>query len=369
MKRNPLTEIHEGQVVVSGACIVGKPDAGAGITVELTPAQAGLLVNVSNLQGVAISAAAPSEGDALIYDTTNGWQPEAAAGGGGYWLQGTGYLYPATAGDSIRVGDSGLSFVSDTNTSLRRSASDTIEIVTGNVVRATVNNTGVTIPTLSVTTLNIAKILPTGGTSSSPEFSKESDPNTGVHLAGGDVLELVTGSVVRATVNNTGVTIPTLSVTTLNIDKVQPTGGTSSAPEFSKTTDPNTGVHLAGGDVLEIVAGSNPVVSVIPNSVTLGLDTLDKVAFFGGTPVNRQAEITDELADNLTTITHTSPVTPDYSIQDLTDSGGFGFATKDEGNTILAQIRELQLQVKNLRTRNIQLENTLVAYNLIPDAD
>jgi hypothetical protein len=72
----------------------------------------------------------------------------------------------------------------------------------------------------------------------------------------------------------------------------------------------------------------------------------------------QQAEITDEL----TTITHTAPGAPDYAIQDLTDSGGFGFATKDEGNSVLAVIANLQARVN-------ELETTLVNMGFLVDAD
>jgi hypothetical protein len=53
----------------------------------------------------------------------------------------------------------------------------------------------------------------------------------------------------------------------------------------------------------------------------------------------------------LTTITHTAPGTPDYAVQDLTNSGGFGFATKDEGNTVLSVIARLQTRVNELETK------------------
>lgn len=83
-----------------------------------------------------------------------------------------------------------------------------------------------------------------------------------------------------------------------------------------------------------------------------------KMGFYGVTPVARQTELTDEL----TTITHTAPGTPDYAIQDLTDTGGFGFKTKDEGNSVLAVIANLQTRVK-------ELEDKLTAYGLLTDAD
>jgi hypothetical protein len=82
------------------------------------------------------------------------------------------------------------------------------------------------------------------------------------------------------------------------------------------------------------------------------------IGFFGVTATTRQTELTDEL----TTITHTAPGVPDYAIQDLTNSSGYGFVTKDEGNSVLAVIA-------NLQTRVNELETKLTAYGLLQDAD
>ena len=83
-----------------------------------------------------------------------------------------------------------------------------------------------------------------------------------------------------------------------------------------------------------------------------------KVSFFGVTAVTRQTELTDEL----TSITHTAPGTPDYAVQDLTNVTPFGFVTKDEGNTVLSVIANLQARVNELETK-------MTAYGLLQDAD
>jgi len=57
------------------------------------------------------------------------------------------------------------------------------------------------------------------------------------------------------------------------------------------------------------------------------------------------------LTAQLTSLTHTAPGTPDYALQDLTDTGGFGFKTKDEGNSVLAVILNLQTRVAELEAR------------------
>jgi len=61
----------------------------------------------------------------------------------------------------------------------------------------------------------------------------------------------------------------------------------------------------------------------------------------------------------LTTITSTAPGTADFAIQDLIDTTPFGFATKDEGNTVLAVIANLQARVA-------ELESKLNVYGILP---
>lgn len=53
----------------------------------------------------------------------------------------------------------------------------------------------------------------------------------------------------------------------------------------------------------------------------------------------------------LTTLTHTSPTTPDYAIQNLTTTTPFGFVTADEGNSVLSVVKNLQLRVAALESR------------------
>ena len=57
------------------------------------------------------------------------------------------------------------------------------------------------------------------------------------------------------------------------------------------------------------------------------------------------------LTAQLTTITSTAPGTPDYAIQDLVNSSAYGFVTKDEGNTVLSVIANLQDRVSQLESR------------------
>lgn len=66
----------------------------------------------------------------------------------------------------------------------------------------------------------------------------------------------------------------------------------------------------------------------------------------------------DAITSQDTTITYTAPFTPDYAIQDLTLLTPYGFKTKDEGNTVLKVIANLQARVQ-------ELENTLIAAGIL----
>jgi len=71
------------------------------------------------------------------------------------------------------------------------------------------------------------------------------------------------------------------------------------------------------------------------------------ISFYAGTPVVRGAALTTQL----TSITHTAPGTPDYAIQNMTQTTPWGFATQDEGNTVLSVILNLQTRVAELEAR------------------
>ena len=68
--------------------------------------------------------------------------------------------------------------------------------------------------------------------------------------------------------------------------------------------------------------------------------------FFGTTPVAKGAALTTAL----TSITATAPGTPDYAIANLTSTTPFGFASADEGQTVLTVIANLQARVNQLET-------------------
>ena len=84
-----------------------------------------------------------------------------------------------------------------------------------------------------------------------------------------------------------------------------------------------------------------------PDGGQVGTSATELVGFWGATPVDQPAALTAQL----TSITHTAPGTPDYAIQDLTNSSAYGFVTKDEGNTVLSVIANLQARLAQVEAR------------------
>jgi hypothetical protein len=101
----------------------------------------------------------------------------------------------------------------------------------------------------------------------------------------------------------------------------------------------------ANGD-MTLVEGNN-IITGTTTGTKIGTATTQKIGFYNVTPVVQPTALTTKL----TQITHTAPGTPDYAIQDLTNSSGYGFVTKDEGNSVLKVILNLQTRVDELETK------------------
>jgi hypothetical protein len=97
---------------------------------------------------------------------------------------------------------------------------------------------------------------------------------------------------------------------------------------------------------------------VLPTStgVKIGTSTSQLLGFWNATPVNQP----DALTAGLTTVTFTAPGTADYAIQDFVDvqgdgSKGFSFKNKDEANTVLKVVANLQTKVEEIESRMEEL--------------
>lgn len=105
----------------------------------------------------------------------------------------------------------------------------------------------------------------------------------------------------------------------------------------------NSAVTLTGNRYLQIGSPSgNYLTTVAVTAPITGDGTLASPL-----GMTQAAAITAQL----TTVTHTAPGTPDYSIQDLVQNTGYGFVTKDEGNSTLSVIANLQTRVSELEAR------------------
>lgn len=85
-----------------------------------------------------------------------------------------------------------------------------------------------------------------------------------------------------------------------------------------------------------------------PDGTVLGTDSSDLIGFWGATPVDQPAALTAAL----TTITPADAEgTPDYAIAAITASSPYGFASAQEGITVLYVIQNLQARVAELEAR------------------
>jgi len=97
---------------------------------------------------------------------------------------------------------------------------------------------------------------------------------------------------------------------------------------------------------LQILDGRNIQLG-LGTGTKIGTATGQKLGFYNVTPVDQPAALTAQK----TSITHTAPGTEDFAIQDLTQTSPFGFVSKDEGNTVLAVILNLQTRLAEVEAR------------------
>lgn len=106
-----------------------------------------------------------------------------------------------------------------------------------------------------------------------------------------------------------------------------------------------TGLLTADGGIA-LNAGDDITIDGVGAGSKIG-QAASKIGLFGATPVVQPTALTAQL----TTITHTAPGAPDYALQDLVQNTGYGFVTKDEGNSTLAVIANLQARLASLETK------------------
>ena len=97
---------------------------------------------------------------------------------------------------------------------------------------------------------------------------------------------------------------------------------------------------------LQLLDSRNIIVGTTTGSKIATAST-QKLGFYGASPVDRP----DALTAQKTTITHTAPGVEDFALQDLVQNTGFGFATANEGNTLLTVIANLQGRLAQVEAR------------------
>ena len=105
-----------------------------------------------------------------------------------------------------------------------------------------------------------------------------------------------------------------------------------------------TTLATQGTDVTLLIAQKTPLLALAANETKI-----DKIAN------NAPAAA---LAAQLTTITYTAPGTPNYALADLTVATPYGFATHDDGATLLKVVANLQARLAtleaNMKTQGLQ---------------
>lgn len=109
-------------------------------------------------------------------------------------------------------------------------------------------------------------------------------------------------------------------------------------------TEHGIGITVGGTRILKVSALSDGAGLV---DTTTMLFSGTHLGFYNVIPVVRPTALTTQL----TSLTHVAAGTPDYALQDLVQNTGFGFVTKDEGNTVLSVILNLQIRVAELETK------------------
>jgi hypothetical protein len=83
------------------------------------------------------------------------------------------------------------------------------------------------------------------------------------------------------------------------------------------------------------------------SGIHIGTANTELLGFYGATPVNQP----DALTAQLTAITFTAPVTPDYAFQDITQTTPYGFTDAEELRTFISVVSNLQTRVAQLEAR------------------
>jgi hypothetical protein len=168
------------------------------------------------------------------------------------------------------------SFSGDPNTGMYNVGAEQLGFATNGTLRLTVNNATSITSTLPYYAPN--------GSNTAPVFTFTSDPNTGMYNVGAEQLGFATNGTLRLTVNNATSITSTLPYYGPN--------GSNTAPTFTFTSDPNTGMYNVGAEQLGFstngtlrltVDGSTSVTSTLPYYAPNGSNTAPSHTFTNDT--------------------------------------------------------------------------------------
>lgn len=187
---------------------------------------------------------------------------------------------------------------------------------------------------------------------SKQDGKRRSYPVAAVHIYEG-TLVFLTAAGYATDVTATGVN-GFVGIATQEVDNSAGSAGDLTIEVWAEGDFELVGSGFAQADVGSVVyAEDNYTIGVAISSASVPIGRV--VRYVSATKLIVYIEPTGTGAlpvDALTTITHTAPGTPDYAVQDLINSSAYGFVTKDEGNTVLSVIKNLQQRVADLEARS-----------------
>ena len=99
--------------------------------------------------------------------------------------------------------------------------------------------------------------------------------------------------------------------------------------------------------VSNVKISAKNIITDTTTGIRVATATNQKISFWNAAPIVQPTALTAQI----TSLTYSEPTTPDYAIQDLTNSSPYGFVTVDEGQTTLKVISNLQVRVAELETK------------------
>jgi hypothetical protein len=173
------------------------------------------------------------------------------------------------------VGSPSITFSADNNTGFYRVGNDSVGITAGGVKKVEVKSTGVTVNTgltvttsltvtngLSANTLTLTgAISAASGSAGAPEYSFTTDLDTGFYRVGADNLGLATGGVKRVQISSTDLNVNT-GITIAGANQLKTANGSAATPSHSFNGDLDTGMYRIGADTIGITTGGTKRVEI-----------------------------------------------------------------------------------------------------------